>query len=186
MEDGAVPLLKRPVSLAEFLAWEQGQSARHEYRGGRIRMMTGGTRRNTRLATTIAGTLNARLRGGPCFAYAENLQVALSQAEAGYYPDVVVDCGAYDPNALTAGDPTVVFEVLSPCTRDTDFSEKVPDYRDSGVKQIVLVEPDEPLLHVWTYDHGRWRETRIAGLEASLALPALGFTLPLAEMYEGA
>jgi len=186
MADGARPLPLRPQTLASFLVWEATQASRHEFRNGQIRMMTGGTRRNTWIATSIAAAINARLKGGPCRAYAENLQVALVATEAGYYPDVVVDCGPYDPGARTAGEPTVVFEVLSPTTRHTDFSEKVPDYRDSGLKQIVLVEPDEPMLHVWTHTEKGWRETQITGLEAALSLPPLGLSLPLAEIYEGA
>jgi Uma2 family endonuclease len=185
MADGTTPLRKRPASLAEFLDWEQSQTARHEFRGGRITMMTGGRLRHSRLAIRIASALNARMKGGRCFAYAENVLVALHNADAGYYPDVVVDCGAYKPDALSAIEPRVVFEVLSPSTRATDFSEKVPDYRDSGVKQIVLVEPDEPLLHVWTETDKGWRESRLEGQVKTLALPSLGISLTMAEIYEG-
>jgi Uma2 family endonuclease len=179
----------RPTTLDEFLVWEASQDMKHEYRRGAIRMMTGGTLRNTRIAQNIAGALNDKLASGPCFAYVENAKVRLDLADAGYYPDVVVDCGGYDPDAKTTAEPVVVFEVLSTSTRNTDFSDKVPDYRDTpSVRQIVLVEPDKRFLHVWVWDEGRqaWRETDVDEERGVLKLPALDVELTLEEIYKNA
>src|SRR5262245_49147041 len=177
---------RRPTTLDEFLVWEEAQPDKHEFRNGQIRMMTGGTLRNETIALNIATALRAKLKGAPCRAYINNARVALREANAGYYPDVVVDCGPYAANALAVSKPTIVFEVLSESTRNNDFSEKVPDYRDTeSVVQIVLVEPDEPRLHVWTKTGETWRQTEIAGASV-LQLPSLGVALPLDEIYEDA
>lgn len=147
-------------------------------------MMTDGTLRHARLADNIVAALNAKLAGGPCRAYGHNARVAAWESDAGYYPDVVVDCGPYDAKALAVTAPTVVFEVLSPSTRNSDFAEKVPDYRDTAtITQIVLMEPDEPLLYVWTRTNAAWRERHIRGIDALLDLPDLQLSLPLAEIY---
>ena len=149
-------------------------------------MITGGTLRNATIALNIATALRAKLKGAPCRAYVNNARVALREANAGYYPDVVVDCGTYAPNALAVSKPTIVFEVLSESTRNSDFSEKLPDYRDTeSVAQIVLVEPDERKLHVWTKSGETWRQTEVDG-DRVLQLPSLGVALTLEEIYEDA
>ncbi|GIK50841.1 MAG: Uma2 family endonuclease [Hyphomonadaceae bacterium] len=179
-------LHRRPTTLDEFLVWEESQPDKHEFRNGQIRMMTGGTLRNETIAGNIFAALRAKLKGAPCRAYMNNARVALREANAGYYPGVVVDCGPYAANALAVSKPTIVFEVLSESTRNSDFSEKVPDYRDTeSIVQIVLVEPDEQKLHVWTKSGETWRQTEIAGARA-LELPSLNVALALEEIYEDA
>lgn len=176
--------LRRPASLDEFLSWEQAQSDKHEFRGGRIRMMTGGTRRNAHIALNIGAALRAKLGAGPCRAYLSDVAVALREVDAAYYPDVVVDCGPYEGASRIAGRPTIVFEVLSPSTRDTDFSEKVPDYRDTEtIEQIVLVEPDERRVHTWIKSNGRWRQAEFDAQKPELPLPSLGTSLTFDEIY---
>lgn len=175
----------RPSTLDEFLVWEEAQRDKHEFRNGQIRMMTGGTLRNTTIAGNIFAALRDKLKGGPCRAYAADGRVALRETNAGYYPDVVVDCGPYEARALATSKPTIVFEVLSQSTRTTDFSEKVPDYRDTeSIAQIVLVEPDERLLHVWTKTGDAWRQSDVDKARARLELPSVGTFLTLDEIYE--
>jgi Uma2 family endonuclease len=187
MADSAARLVTRPKTLAEFLVWEEAQSDKHEFRAGQVRMMTGGTQRHNLIAGNIFSSLKAKLRGGPFRPYAMNGRVALEETEAGYYPDVVVDCGAYVGSALATTQPTVVFEVLSPTTRNTDFSEKVPDYRDTAsIQQIVLIEPDERKLYVWTLRENGWRQSELGAASVALDLPALGIAITLDEIYEGA
>lgn len=177
----------RPKTLTDFLVWEEAQADKHEFRAGQIRMMTGGTQRHNAIAGNIFTALRAKLGNGPCRAYIMNARVALKETEAGYYPDVVVDCGPYVGNALATSEPTVVFEVLSPSTRAGDFAEKVPDYRDTeSMRQIVLVEPDERKLYVWTRTEKGWRQSEPGPATTVLDFPSLGIALTLDEIYEGA
>lgn len=179
-------LHRRPTTLDEFLVWEEAQPDKHEFRNGQIRMMTGGTLRNETIAGNIFVSLRDKLKGAPCRVYMGNARVALRESNAGYYPDVVVDCGPYTANALAVSKPTVVFEVLSDSTRHVDLSEKVPDYRDTeSIVQIVLVEPDEQKLHVWTKSNETWRQSEIASAGV-LDLPSLGVALALEDIYENA
>jgi Uma2 family endonuclease len=150
-------------------------------------MMTGGTQRHNIITMNILVALRAKLKNGPCRPFALNGRVALQETDAGYYPDVVVDCGPYVGSALATSAPTVVFEVLSPSTRTKDFAEKVPDYRDTAtIQQFVLVEPDERKLHVWTRGEKGWRQSELGVASAALELPSLGISLTLDEIYEGA
>lgn len=182
----AARLPTRPKTVAKFLIWEEAQADKHEFRNSQIRMMTGGTKRHNQISLNIAAALKSRLRGSPCQPFANDLLVE-TDVKATYYPDVVVDCGPHKNEALVAATPVAVFEVLSPSTRNGDFAEKVPDYRDTAsIKQIILVEPDERKLHVWTRTNNGWRQSEIGPTAAALDLPALGISLTLDEIYEGA
>jgi Uma2 family endonuclease len=184
MADTAQPF-SRPANQAEFRTWESAQLRKHEFRGGQVRMMTGARKDHNQIALNIAASLKHKLQGLPCRPFANDLMVE-TDVEATYYPDVVVDCGPHAANALVAATPTVVFEVLSPTTRNGDFAEKVPDYRDTAsIQQIVLVEAEEPRLHVWTRGNTEWRESSIGPDGARLNLPSLGVELTFAEIYEG-
>jgi len=174
----------RPSNQAGFRAWETAQPRKHEFRNGQIRMMTGGRKGNNQIALNIAAALKAKLKGSPCRAFTNDLMVE-TDVEATYYPDVVVDCGPHDANALVAATPRAVFEVLSPTTRTGDFTEKVPDYQDTAsIQQIVLVETDEPKLYVWTRGNDEWRESLIGPESGRLSMPHLGLDLTFAEIYE--
>jgi hypothetical protein len=62
----------KPMSVAEFLAWERGQELRHEFDGDRTTAMTGGTLNHscptTKAAVTLPGLSRRReaARRGEC------------------------------------------------------------------------------------------------------------------------
>lgn len=173
----------RPATLEEFRLWQAGQDVRHEFRGGAVTMMTGGTRPHARVARRFVEAFQSRLKGGPCEAFQSDVLVE-TDVESGFFPDVVVDCEPHAPDQTKAGKPTVVVEVLSPSTRDRDLSAKLPDYRDTdSIMQIIMAEADEPLVRFWTRTEIGWREYRVDGLEKSIAVPSLGIAIPLADIY---
>jgi Uma2 family endonuclease len=102
-------------------------------------------------------------------------------------PDVGVDCGRRDPNAMKAALPRMVAEVLSPTTRDFDALEKLEDYKQLGSLDYILVtEPNAPEVVVWSRGPERgWIKHFIDGIEHEIDLPGLGVTLRLAELYDG-
>ena len=59
-------LRPRPMTLAEFLAWEEGQELRWEFDGVRPVAMTGGTFAHSRIQFNLAISVGGRLRGSPC------------------------------------------------------------------------------------------------------------------------
>ena len=61
----ALPL-QTPIHLFDYLAFDNTSQERHEYVGGRIYAMTGGTMRHNRLSLNIARVLGNRLEGSSC------------------------------------------------------------------------------------------------------------------------
>ena len=80
----------------------------------------------------------------------------------------------------------MVAEVLSPSTRGFDTFEKVREYKAvASLAYILLIEPNTPEAVMWVRDGERWRPQRAEGLDAALAMPTIGVTLSLADLYDG-
>jgi len=47
------------------------------------------------------------------------------------------------------GPATVVFEILSPSTREDDLKKKLPKYMESGVKEVWIVDPMQNQLTIY-------------------------------------
>ena len=98
-----------------------------------------------------------------------------------------MDCGRRDPDGVWAASPRLVAEVLSPTSRDFDAFEKLAEYKQlDSLGYILMVEPNAPEVVLWSRDTGGiWKRHVADGLGQEVAMPVLGVTLPLAEIYDG-
>ncbi|MEI8393333.1 MAG: Uma2 family endonuclease [Rhodospirillaceae bacterium] len=178
---------RQPWLLDDFLEWEERQPLRYELVDGRPVMMTGGTQAHSLITLNIATALRQSLRGSGCRPGAGDLRVPIRASGRVRYPDVTVDCGRFDPNALDASEPRVVIEVLSKSTAYSDQHAKLRDYDLlESVAHYVIVWQDEPKAALWTRSGGHLvPEEAVSGLEGVLTLAALGVTLTLADIYDG-
>jgi Uma2 family endonuclease len=107
-------------TFAEYLELERrSREVKHEYVGGEISAMAGGTVEHSALATAILGFLFAHLRGGPCRPHGSDLQISIRAADVATYADAAVVCDPVerDPDSPThVTNPRIVVEVLSPTT----------------------------------------------------------------------
>lgn len=184
-------LASKLMTSDEFLIWRQGQEGTWEFVDGAPRrkfanplnMMAGGTRNHARVAANLIVSLTARLRGGPCEPIGSDLAVRNKKGGV-RQPDVVVDCGYGEGEDLTANEPRVIFEVLSPSTRRLDFVRKADEYRQlASLGHLVLLEADRPYAYLWTRDADDWAVQEVEGIEAELNLSAIDVVVPLAEVY---
>jgi Uma2 family endonuclease len=81
-------------SVAEYLEAESKSELRHEYLGGQIFAMAGGSKAHNIITLNIASRLRSQLRGGASDVFMSDMKVKLSAANQNqtifYYPDVVV------------------------------------------------------------------------------------------------
>lgn len=176
----------KPWTSEEFFEWQQTVEDRYELVDGfPLKMMTGASRRHDVVVVNILLGLGNRLRGKPCFPFTADGAVETKPGQI-RRPDVGVDCGSTDPNAFVVSQPTVVFEVLSPSTRDFDRLRKIEEYKGMPfLRHIVLMEQDKPLALHWSRHAGAgWDEARVEGLDAVISLAAIGVELPLRELYD--
>ena len=172
-----------PVTIAEFLAWEETQELRWEFDGFAPVAMTGGTEAHEIIQLNLTAALNARLRGTPCRAYGSNVKIRV--ADRIRYPDAFVVCTPVRPLGTIRDDPVVVFEVLSPSTARTDRVEKMHEYWETpSIQRYVLIEQDAVSAMAFKRGEESWHG-RVLWTGSVLALPEIGIELPLDELYEG-
>lgn len=177
--------LPRPLTLAEFLAWEARQETRNEFVNGRIRAMTGGTRRHNKVGANVLTCLTQRLKGHKCQAYGPDMKIITPSGNS-RYGDVTVDCGPMKGDDIAATEPTVVVEVLSKSTTFLDQNEKLDDYQSiPSMHHILHLSQEKPEGELWSRDESGWRRVKLAGPEASIDLSAIGVSFALAVAYEG-
>jgi Uma2 family endonuclease len=101
-------------SFEDYLELEASSTTKHEFLGGEIYAMAGGTPEHASLASAVGGMLLERLRGGPCRPYSSDLRIRVLQTGLATYPDVTVVRGRTerDPGSRTnVTNPCVVVEV---------------------------------------------------------------------------
>ncbi len=181
--------LLAPIDSFDDLAHEDNRAPRHEYVAGRIHAMTGGSMRHNRIALNIAAQLMTRLAGSPGQVFINDMQLHVQAANSVYYPDVFVYCGtavAGAPKVVT--DASLIVEVLSESTEDTDRREKRLAYQMlPGLRGYWGVSQDEMRVdqHLRGAD-GRWvMAIHSAATDALQAQGVPGAPMALADCYIG-
>jgi Uma2 family endonuclease len=177
--------LHTPMTLAEFLLWEERQELRYEFDGFGPVAVTGGTIAHDQIIFDLRTALAARLAGTPCRALGPNVKI-IADGRA-RYPDAVVVCKPVSPNDTIAADPVVVFEVLSEGSSQTDLIDKNREYRATpSIQRYVVLQQTRKAAIVFVRCEDGWLSEILSGDEASLDMPEIGIALPLREVYENA
>jgi len=173
--------LREPMTLAEFLDWEEQQELRYEFDGFQPVAMTGGTLRHEAICYTLRTLLYERLRGRRCRPYGPTTKVEVQGRIR--YPDASVSCTRGNPGATIVPEPVVVFEVLSPSTSRIDRIEKLREYQATAtIQRYVIFEQDAVAATVYTRRDAEWTVHVLTG-EEELDMPEIDIRFGLAEVY---
>ena len=176
---------QRPLSIEEFLAWEEGEPLRYELVSGQPMAMAGGTAAHDLVRMNIAASLHSELRGTPCRTTLD-IKVICPTGNV-RYPDIAVDCGPFSPKSQVASEPRIAIEVLSPSTRATDFIVKLKDHESlASIETCLIVWQDQPRVAIFRRkDAGLVSEDIHEGRDTIVDLPSIGAALSLADIYAG-
>lgn len=157
--------------------------------GGRVvKMMVGARWEHNFIIQNLSSGLRTRLRsaGSPCRTLVESFRLKDRSIQSSILPDIIVRYGPLTPGASSLDDPTVLVEVMSDGSVGRDRVEKWRVYQKlPSLRHYVLVERDKPLIEVFDRTGDAWFSGRLVnGLDAVLDLPAIGVSVPLAEIYE--
>ena len=176
--------LRRPMSVEDFLAWEERQALRYEFDGVAALAMVGGTAAHSVIQSNIVASLVMRLRGTPCQAHGSHMKIRV--AERVRYPDAFVVCTPVSPSATWISEPVVVFEILSPGSSHDDLVAKNAEYQATpSIRRYVVLEQTHAAALVFHRKAGDWVAEPLSGQGAVLHMPELGIEIPLAEIYAG-
>lgn len=90
---------------------------------------------------------------GPCIVHALPMDVQLDRDnKTMIQPDVLVLCdrGKIRKRSLY-GAPDFVVEVLSPSTKKKDITIKLRKYKNAGVREYWIVDPDKKVVYVYEF-----------------------------------
>jgi Uma2 family endonuclease len=174
--------LRRPMTIDQFLAWEERQELRYEFDGFQPVAMTGGTFAHAAIQRNLLFALTGRLRGKPCQPLGSELKIEVAGRIR--YPDAFVVCSPVANNARVVTDPVTVFEILSPSTAHDDLFVKNAEYRATpSIQRYVVLQQSHIGALVFSRRGDHWADEVLTGENAILGMPEIGIEIPLAEIY---
>lgn len=161
---GTQPVQKEGrFTYSDYLRWPAEE--RWEIIDGRAWAMSPSpTELHQRTSSVLFRALADFFEGRPCEVYYAPFDVVLAEGDV-VQPDILVVC---DPAKITsariAGAPDLVVEILSPATAAKDRREKFDLYERHGVREYLIVHPEERLIEQFALgDDGRYGRPTIFG-----------------------
>jgi Uma2 family endonuclease len=196
--------LPRPhviFTVNEYLTFERSSEDRHEFLDGRVFGMAGESQQHGTISVNLVGLLHGQLKGTPCQAFTKDTKVRSGPVgpmpppgrdTSGLfsYPDVVVVCGEvayHDAYRDVVLNPIAIVEVLSDTTEAFDRGAKFTRYQtwNPTLQDYLLVSQDQPQIeHYSRQADGSWTYRLSTDQEGVVALPSIGCSLKLADVYD--
>lgn len=143
------------TSFEDFLDVERLGVQRHEWVGGLIYAMAGGTERHGSTVEALRDILGPGARRAGCRRFTGNRLVRT--ATAAYYPDLFVVCGEAADRQYEV-EANLIVESQSPSTADIDRREKAVAYQGlASLTHYLIVDPYDRRIDVATRgQNGSW------------------------------
>lgn len=170
----------------DFFAWEAEQPVKHDFVAGEVFAQAGARQDHVVVAGNCFAALRQKLRGTPCRAYISDMQLEVVQADAVFYPDVMVSCHPEDLAAeRVLHHPRVIIEVLSDSTAAYDRGAKFAAYRllDS-LQEYVLVDAERRSVEIFRRLPSNDWLLATGDSARGLVLAALELEIGLDEVFE--
>jgi Uma2 family endonuclease len=171
------------MDKAQFFDWLDHQERKHELADGRVVMLPYVTRPHSQTSTNVILALGARL--DPAGFGIHGGEFAIDTGDRSIrFADILVEPFTQE-NARSTANALLLVEVLSPSTMHVDFHEKLDEYKGlAALGSYVICAQDEARVWLWTRSDG-WPDAPevLEGPDAAVAVPVLGITLPLADIY---
>jgi Uma2 family endonuclease len=170
----------------EYFLWEEKQFCRHEYIGGEVYGMTGGSQNHGRIAVNIGYILKGHLRGSGCQIGSADCRVNIAETNDYVYPDVSVTCDPQDVLATQAiKNPCLIVEVLSPSTANYDRSDKFRMYRrNPSLQDYLLVDAEKIAVDLYhKNESSNWEIVNYRAGEL-VELKSINLSFPIESIYE--
>lgn len=172
---------ERRMSVAEFLAYDDGTATRYELVDGRLEAMNPPSVRHAEIGENIGRALERQLVP-PCRVYRMTVGVARDDSGRDWRePDLVVTCKRPADGFLPS--PRLVVEILSPSTEREDRTTKLDFYEGfASLEAVLLVWQDDRRVRLRERQGDGWREHDLVG-SGTVRVAGLGVELDLDEIY---
>lgn len=180
----------RPMTVEEYIEFEERSEIRHEFIENQLIPMPGTTRFHNTICLNLAILLRFLLKKGSFEIFQENVKVQITSGKDYTYPDIVVTA---DPHDLSGEDayfikqPCVIFEVISKTSRMEDQVDKFIRYKNiTSLQNYILVDSEKAFIEVrYKTTEGEWEANTYLKSDGKFPVPVLGIELSIEEVYEG-
>lgn len=181
---------KKRFTVEEYLEYENTSVEKHEYYQGEIFAMSGSKLTHNIIAVNILSLLKEKLRGKSCLPFNSDQRIHIPQNTLFTYPDISIVCGdinTKDNDEWNVLNPSVLFEVLSPSTRNYDKGEKFQLYRDiPTLKEYILIDSEKICVEAFYINNScHWELQEHKKTGDVLPVRTVQIEIPLTEIYEG-
>ncbi len=180
-----------PMSIEEYIAFEERAEVRHEFINGNLIPMPGTTLIHNLICTNIMMMLRILFKKtglSSHYVFQENVKVQIASERDYTYPDVVVTSDPRDiKSRYILKHPAVIFEVLSKTSRTEDSSDKFIRYKNiESLQNYILVDSEKKVVEVRVKGtNGAWEAASFVEADVRFPVPALGVELAFEDVYEG-
>jgi Uma2 family endonuclease len=177
----------KPMTLDEFLRWDDGTETHYELIGGYPVAMAPPAEAHRMLAVRLVSRIDAELASRrPCNAQIEAGVIRPDRADTYFEADIAATCEGNEVGRQAIKDPFLIIEILSPSTERHDRRIKLPVYRQiATVQEILFIASDGFYAELHRRSGAQWITEILRGADARLVLTSVGIEIALGDLYEG-
>ena len=171
------------MTIDEFFDWLDTHEDRYELVDGTPVMMPVVERAHARIGSNIDFRLQRQT--DPSRYMVTQSRFAIQTGPRSIrFADVLVEPSNDDLGGRIAEHAVLIVEVLSESTARFDFNQKRLEYlRLADLDTYLIASQEEPRIWVWQRLAGKWPDAAEVLTAGVVAIPALGVSLPLSEIY---
>jgi len=175
-------------TYADYVMLEQTSSTKHEFLGGEIYAMAGGSEEHSAVCAQVLRLLGNAIGDRPCRVHTSDLRVYVESVGLATFPDGSVICGPlvqHEPSPLsTALNPIVLVEVTSDSSEDYDTGFKLEAYMTiPSLEEYVVVAHRERRITIHHRRPGQDWSARVGVRGGVVEVQSLATTLAIDEVY---
>jgi prevent-host-death family protein len=150
-ESEAVYSVRNSMSYEHFEKMNRHSQKRYEFIDGEIHLLSSPRFDHQEMIMTLLRHFISIFDKGKCKPFVSPFDVTLynkdnrDDVRAVVQPDILVACDTeknINENGFYKGIPSLVIEVLSPSTRSRDHIKKLEVYKESGIGEYWIVDPE--------------------------------------------
>lgn len=178
-------IAEKRYTVEEYFELEKNSETRHEFINGQLIAMSGESVNANLIADNCGYALRTMLKTQGYVIIRHDVRTIVEPGKKYRYPDVQVvkRDSITDTHAVT--NPTLLIEVSSQDSPKTDNETKLNEYIHlPSLQYYLIISQYEPLVQLYSRDDQGWRFEVFSHLGAEVALPKLGCSMKVAEIYE--
>lgn len=183
--------VRLPATFRDFVEVLEVCDYPLEFQNDEIILMSIASDEHEQIVANILFALISIFKGNARFKrYGSNRHIYIPDSQTAFSPDASIVEGDVQTVEYAKGktailNPWLVVEVLSDSTRQRDWDEKLPRYKQiPSMAYVVLIEQSKPFVTVFKREAGSapWSSQDFAGLDQAFLIE--GKAIRLADVYE--